>query len=1773
MHPIQLRGARLHNLASVDLELSPGTLVVLTGPSGAGKSSLACGTLYAEGQRRCVESFSPYARQFLERLARPPVQRLQPVPAAVAVDRRLPVKTSRSTVATMTELSEWLRQLWAHSASVCCPTCGSAVAPVTPAIAAERVLRDCSDARLVITHEVGLEGPEHYLGVREGLVRSGYRRVLIEGQTRDLDTVAPSEALAAGAGTGGAAALAVIVDRTTARPGQRSRLRAAFEEAFERGKGRAAVWVQGASPLMLSTGLRCDACGHSQRKPTPGLFSYNSPLGACPTCRGFGRTVDVDWARVLDGRRTLADGAVRPFTGKSRERERRALLRFCAQDGVPTDVPVSELSPEQRQALLDGTGGGWRAGWPGLRAWFKWLETKAYKMHVRVLLSRYRAYVPCASCKGSRFKPEVQAYRVADHSLPQFMGLEVGAALALLQGLSDSLSRDPAGTRVLKACLARLQVLRDVGLSYLTLDRSTRSLSGGELQRVSLSSALGAALTATLFVLDEPTAGLHPSDVESLFQVVRRLSRGDNIALVVESDPRFMSGADRIVELGPGSGEAGGRVVFDGTPAQLSSAQTRTSRALSAMVGPARQARGQEHWLELIGARGHNLRDATLRIPVGRLSCVTGPSGAGKSSLVLQTFARAVQQGLLEEADAPLAHDELRGLAHVNSVVVVDQSALGRTSRGNPATYLGVWDAIRKRLAKTELAVERDYKPGVFSFNVAGGRCEECKGEGAETVEMQFLADVRFSCPHCGGRRFVGPVLDVKLEGMSVAELLELTARAARERLAPYPEVGRALEPLLALGLDYLRLGQPLNTLSGGEAQRLRLARAMVGAKAGSLLVLDEPTAGLHAGDLPALLSALADLTDRGCTVVVVEHEMRVAAQADWVVDLGPGAGQAGGSVVASGTPTQVAASNARSAPYLAKVLRARGPAKRRGGGKEARAPRAADAPDAFQVRGAREHNLKNIDVDIPKGGLTVVTGPSGSGKSTLAFDVVFAEAQRRYLETLSPYVRQYLRQLPRPAVDRVDGTPPAVSLEQSSTSGARNSTVGTVTEVAHYLRVAFARAGSLHCPRCQELIAARSPQAITSDLQTRFGRRKLKLFAPTVRSRKGSHRDLLERARQAGHTHALIDGQLLELQPGMKLDRYKEHDVELLVSELSAASAGLQASVEKALSLGGGALIVRTGSHELSLSSTRACPRCGEGFPELDPRFFSFNTRQGACPQCEGAGVVEQGRARGNAPPVLRHCDACDGQRLSGLALHTTLAGVRFTELLDLSVDSALERFERLEAELAGRQRAVAAAPLKQARLRLSFLQRVGLGYLSLGRAALTLSGGELQRVRLAAQLGSGLTGLLYVLDEPTIGLHPRDTQRLLGALRELVDQGCSVLVVEHDADTILAADQVIDVGPVGGAQGGRVVAQGTPTQLLADPESVTGRALSAPLSLRPRRPVGDVPWLALKGAEQHNLQGVELRVPLGRLVAVTGVSGSGKSTLVREVLLRAVRQQLGLVGEPPGRFTRLEGAEALDRAVEIDQSPIGRTPRSVPATYVGLWDEIRKLYAATAEARARGYGPSRFSFNVKKGRCPDCEGQGATQVEMAFLPQALVHCESCDGQRFNAETREVRLHGLHAGELLDMEVADAERLLHAVPKVVRPLRLLSRLGLDYLKLGQPSNTLSGGEAQRLKLVSELSAAGRSKTLYVMDEPTTGLHRSDVEKLLQVIDELVERGDSVVVIEHQPDVIAAADWVVDLGPEGGAAGGRIVAQGTPEQIMQTPQSHTGRALRAALPA
>ena len=1160
--------------------------------------------------------------------------------------------------------------------------------------------------------------------------------------------------------------------------------------------------------------------------------------------------------------------------------------------------------------------------------------------------------------------------------------------------------------------------------------------------------------------------------------------------------------------------------------------------------------------------------------------------------------------------------------------------------------------------------------------------------KGMKRVE-KFLKEE--TCPECHGTRLSSAARAPKLRGISLDEACAMTLsdlvdwvrgvpESLPEEMRPMAEsICEAFEStakrLIDLGLGYLTLDRSASTLSTGERQRMQLARAVRNRTTGVLYVLDEPSIGLHPANITGLTGVMQDLIHDGNSVILVDHDTQILKEADWVIEMGPEAGVKGGHVIAEGT---IADLEAKPESQIGPFLSGKAETKLRRCAREGE----MFAEGAIHLSTGSIHTVKPLELDIPKGRLTVVTGVSGSGKSSLAFDTIYAEGQRRYMESLSSYARQFLGQMEKPDVESIEGLPPAISIDQKSTNRNPRSTVGTVTEIYDYFRLLYARVGIPHCPKCGREIKKQTVDQMVDSIMSFPERTKIQLLAPVVRGRKGTHAKLLEQAKRSGYVRVQIDGNLYELSEEISLDKNIKHNIEIVVDRLivkPGIEKRLSDSIETVLDLAEGLLMVDTMDGNIhNFSQSFSCPDCGISVDEIEPRSFSFNNPFGACPDCLGLGykmefdidlmipdrslsildgaIVVTGwqsctnegsfsRAildalareydfslatpfeeypekiqdilingtnghsvkvyykgqRGEGvydvafPGLIRNveqryretgsdamkqeyesfmritpCKTCKGQRLKKESLAVTVADKNIYEVTNLSIEK-LKAF-LADMQLSEQQQLIGRQILKEIRARVSFLSDVGLDYLSLGRATGTLSGGEAQRIRLATQIGSGLVGVAYILDEPSIGLHQRDNDRLLGSLMKLRDLGNSLIVVEHDEDTMRAADCIVDIGPGAGEHGGQLVAMGTAEDLMKNEDSITGAYLSGklkiPVPLERRKPTG---FLTVKGAAENNLKNIDVKIPLGIMTCITGVSGSGKSSLINEILYKRLARDLNRARVIPGKHKDILGVDQLDKVINIDQSPIGRTPRSNPATYTGVFDQIRDLFAATADAKAKGYKKGRFSFNVKGGRCEACSGDGIIKIEMHFLPDVYVPCEVCKGKRYNRETLEVKYKDKNIYDVLNMTVEEALTFFENVPSIKRKIQTLYDVGLSYIRLGQPSTELSGGEAQRIKLATELSKRSTGKTIYILDEPTTGLHFADVHKLVEILKRLSEGGNTVVVIEHNLDVIKTADYIIDIGPEGGDQGGTVVAQGTPEEVAQSPVSYTGKYVKKYL--
>jgi excinuclease ABC subunit A len=1991
--PIVVHGAREHNLRDVTVGLPRGRLVCLSGVSGSGKSSLAFDTLYAEGQRRYVESLSTFARQFLGQLPRPDVDAVTGLSPSISIAQKSAGTNPRSTVATMTEIHDFLRVLYARVGTAHCPECDAVLEAQPRDQIVERILAARVGEQVMILAPLVRDAKGEHRDLFTDLVRQGFTRARVDGTVCRVEDPPPLEKLLKHT-------IDVVVDRLVPSEATRSRVAEAVELALRTGggqvivagekgeKGDAALFPtksdkseeRAASPfsdLILSSKYACVNCGVSYSTPEPQLFSFNSPQGACPTCDGLGDIYGIDPDKLITApEKSLKKGCM-GVLGSFRDMPRwmRRLFNGVAGHaekkrkwpaGTLLDTPWQDLSSLQKKVWLHGTGVeeiaiSWKRGraergaktkFEGILAMLanRWRNAKSGIM--RRMLEKLMSITPCHDCQGARLSRQARAVRItsrahlgdlssgpkarvstsdrgsqhragrarreaaAELSLDALCALPIADARVFLTDLVLDDTQAVIATELLKEIRSRLEFLDQIGLGYLALDRKAPTLSGGESQRIRLAAQIGSGLSGVLYVLDEPSIGLHARDNVKLLGALEQLRDKGNTVVVVEHDEDTIRAADWVVDFGPGPGKRGGEVVAAGTPeAIMKSARSITGSFLAgrdAIEVPQQRRKPGVASLTLAGVRHNNLRGVDVEIPLSLFVCVTGVSGSGKSSLVGDVLEPELRRRLGSEAAIPGAFDAIHGADHLDKVIVIDQSPIGRTPRSNPATYVKVWDDIRKLFTMLPDAKKRGWKAGRFSFNVAGGRCEACEGNGSTRLDMDFLADIWMTCEVCGGTRFAKDTLEVRWKGKNVADLLTMEIGEARELFADAPDIARKLETLCDVGLDYLHLGQPSPTLSGGEAQRVKLSRELAKRSTGkTLYILDEPTTGLHMADVRQLIAVLERLVDAGNTVLVVEHNLDVVKRADWVIDLGPEGGAGGGEIVTAGTPEQVAKAKAsHTGRALVPVLEAakdRLAAAKKPRATRHRKPTDAAAierdtlaaitkasrdpgPPAIMVRGAAQHNLKQVDADIPRGAITVCCGPSGSGKTSLAFDTLYAEGQRRYVESLSPYARQFVGQVPKPVFERIEGLSPAVAIEQRNTGSTPRSTVGTLTEMYDAFRVLAARLGIMHCPDCSTPVGAQSVDQTVDRLLAFPAGTRLVLLAPTELKVGQTPEALFAGLRAAGYVRVRIDGATVHLDEKPTLDRKRKSRIEIVIDRVTANPAErsrLAQSVEAAFAAGGGTMLVARaveGADEPDwpvevLSRSLACPSCGRGFKPLEPRQFSFNSPLGWCTSCDGLGtrtgvehaalirdpsksladgaldlwpslsapvgrvmlealcqatglpadvpladlsglqqrVLFEGTGekwieakgfsyqfkgleaaceeaarlvvglRGKVDAVMGEvpCSECGGSRLADVASAVTL----WSRTLDVWCRMPLGRLQQELATvtIGEAEKKIAGDLLRELKSRVNFLVDVGLDYLDMARPAGSLSGGEMQRIRLAAQVGSGLTGVLYVLDEPTIGLHPRDTHRLITALGKLRDLGNTLVVVEHDRDVVNAADHALDFGPGSGREGGRIVAHAAPAKLTSLKPSVTGsyltkrRACDAVLE-RKREQGRREPqhWLEIRGIRHRTLKGIDAKIPLGVLAAVTGPSGSGKTSLVLEVLWRALARRLHAAREQPGKHDSLRGLDGIDKVILVDQDPIGSTPGSTPATYTGVFDHIRQLYAKVPESRTRGFTQRTFSFNVPGGRCEACEGLGQRRVEMHFLPDVWVECEACKGRRYSSETLHAKWHGKSIADVLEMSVADAAQLFETVPHIARILGTLVDVGLGYITLGQPAPQLSGGEAQRVKLSRELAKPGTGRTLYILDEPTTGLHFADIEKLLHVLERLVDAGNTVLVVEHNLEVIAAADWVLDMGPEAGAGGGQIVCEGPPEDLVvharrfataagDLLRSYTGEALDA----
>ncbi|MDP1834645.1 MAG: excinuclease ABC subunit UvrA [Chlamydiales bacterium] len=1885
---IILRKVNVHNLKSVDLTLDTNQLIVFCGVSGSGKSSLAFDTLYVEGQRRYVDSLSTFARRQMGDMAKPDLEHAEGISPTISIEQKTAGRNPRSTVGTMTEIYDYLRVLYARVGVPHCPVSGEPVSPQSR----ERIIRLVQSmpagSKIIVLAPYARNKKAEFKEDFQDLLRKGFMRLRIDG---DILNIGESIALDGSV----AHDVDIVIDRIKVDDESQSRIAEAITQALGVANGVCSVLdSESGNEQLFSMHAYSPASGLSYEALEPHDFSFNSPSGMCPACNGLGEVKDFDVEKVIDPDLSIAQDCCSVGSSYQTVRYGNIYDNLARLYRFDVNTPWKKLTANAQKVFLYGnkkkytrmnfvhpeTGATWSdyVAWKGVlneaQQRFREATSDVYRNKMQKLMT----IQPCPECEGTRLKAYPAATLLGGKRITDITNMTVEECFNFFERLKLSVSDQTIAEELVKEIQQRLRFLLDVGLHYLSLSRTAPTLSGGEAQRVRLASQIGCGLVGVTYILDEPSIGLHPRDNKKLIQTLKHLRDKGNTVIVVEHDEETMWEADHIVDFGPGAGTRGGNIMCSGSLKDL--VKCKESITSDYLTGrrkipvPKKRRKGNGSEISITGACHHNLKDVTVKIPLGRFVAITGVSGSGKSSLISDTLFPALDN-VLHKAELEVGkHKAIEGLDAIDKVIAIDQTPIGRNPRSNPATYIKLFDEIRDLFSQLPESRARGYLPGRFSFNVKEGTCPRCIGMGMVKIDMDFLDDAWIECPVCKGRRFDHETLSVLFKGKNIYDILEMDVAEALEHFENLPSIKHKLETLQKVGMEYIKLGQSSTTLSGGEAQRIKLAKELVRPATGrTLYILDEPTTGLHFYDIQHLLNVLHELVERGNTVVVIEHNMDVVKTADWIIDLGPEGGAGGGEIVAKGTPETIAKQKSPTGVALravldhdpealvAELMKSRKVKKR---------DKVTDEIDVLSVRGAEQNNLKHLDVDIPREKITVCTGPSGSGKTSLAFETIYAEGQRRYIESLSPYARQFVKQMPKPKVGQVEGLSPAIAIEQKSHAGNPRSTVGTMTEIYDYLRVLFARVGTPHCPETGEVIKAISKDHVVDRVLSYPEGEKIHILAPIAIKKSESFESVINRLKRQGYLRVRFNGELYNLEDetvAIPYDRKRKAVLFLVVDRLKVEpciKARIFEAIENAAKIGEGQLtILREDGQEVYFNLTFSVESTGKSYPEITPHTFSFNTLEGMCPECQGLGVnyganlsqqpllmsasvgnlirlicknymtndafkvitamlslkgipawmsiarlkPDQLAFLLNGDPLTTHpmgknvtlswvginnvlvkaaksagsevkdiimplldqlpCPACSGSRINPLARHVTIDNHNIANVCEWPIERSLPFVEELP--LPSTERKFLDEVKKQLTDRLQFLNNVGLGYLALNRTAPTLSGGEAQRIRLARQLGSGLTGVLYVLDEPTIGLHPRDNERLNEALAHLRDLGNTILMVEHDPLTIAKADYVLDFGPQSGRHGGHITAKGTYKQILRDPDSLTGAYLSGKKSVsvpeKYRKPGKGS--LEVMDACKHNLQNVSVSLPLGTMICITGVSGSGKSTLVHHILEPALERGIGQRDIVVIDGATIKGINQIDKVIAINQDPIGRTSRSDVTTYVDVLTPIREFFASLPEARRRGLQPKHFSYNHRKGMCTACWGLGYRKVEMHFLPPVKVVCEECQGMRLNPLSLEVEYKGKTLGQYLQSTVEEVRNTFENHPKIVRILDTLISVGLDYLTLGQEMATLSGGEAQRIKLSRDLAKRPKGHTIYLLDEPTTGLHSDDTQKLLGVLHRLVDKGNTIVFIEHNIDMIRNADYVIDLGPGAGDKGGKVVVAGTPHDVAKCKASATGKFL------
>jgi excinuclease ABC subunit A len=1886
---LTIHNATEHNLKNVSLKIPRYSLTVITGLSGSGKSSLAFDTVFKEGQRRYIASLSAYARQFMHQMDRPAVEMIEGLSPTICIDQKSAGRNPRSTVGTITEIYDFLRLLYSRLGTAHCPKGHGPISGQTSEMITDRILTQYSGQRIMIMAPVILGRKGEYRKELNELKEKGFTRVFIDGLLYRLDediSLARYEKHS----------IELVLDRLSASGSQRSRIQESVVRAIELAEGKVSVIKYFSADdaqnedekkgdylkrikdtynyALFNPARSCSTCGLSVPELEPRLFSFNVPQGACPQCSGLGYNQEFDPSLfIADENVSVFDGALKVLNDSGHvlylNTGRESIVKLARQYKVDIKLPWKKLPAAFKKRILTGAGSSKDTVDFDIISSLQWLYNR-YHIH---MLERYMKIHTCPECEGSRLNKTAISVLFLKHTISDLVNMQI-----------------------------------------ITLERRSNTLSGGEAQRIRLAAQIGSGLEGCLYVLDEPSIGLHQTDNKRLIDTLKTLRDKSNTIFVIEHDEETMLHSDHLVDVGPFAGVHGGEVCFNGKPENLllssgnKCSQTKDFLNGKRVIPLPKERRNVDKYIHIKGAEKYNLKKVNADIPLGVFCVIAGVSGSGKSTLIMDIL----RDGASGKSTGDDLYSAITGLEHIDKVIEIDQKPIGRTPRSNPATYTKAMTIIRDLFALLPEAKLRGYKKGRFSFNVKGGRCEHCGGAGVTVVDMQMFQSAEVACEICNGKRFNANTLDIHYKGKTISQILEMTIGEAVEFFKDIPRLSQILSVLCDIGMEYVKLGQPSTTLSGGEAQRIKLASELSKKSTGkTLYILDEPTTGLHFEDIKKLLSALQKLVDAGNTVIVIEHNLDVIKTADYVIELGPGGGDNGGKIIAAGTPEAVAKCKTPTGKELGIFLkRYNNRLKKKYLGKTGAAMLLKEAGKKQQVKkttgkagsrhndsviildGLRKNNLKNISIKLPKNKIITVTGLSGSGKSSLAFDTVFREGQRKYIESLSTYARRFLGRISRPEADSIEGISPTIAVDQKAGSKNPRSTVATQTEIYDSFRVLFTNAGVFHCPECEKQIYKYSPSELTDHIIKHNNGQMLLCKAPLYLA-SSDKTYLLESPdklltfipvlTEKGYIRLQVNGKIYKLDENAEQQLKKINSINsvyIVLDRLTITEkerARIYEVIERSYDIGEGVMVTENkDSIERLYSVFYSCQDHDFRFEDkLTPRHFSFNHYSGACSVCKGIGkartfseklfirdpdqpflkgaiykkvspfftrrgqfygsflkkecralgidlfdvpystlssedksfilygkvpdgyaendyswkgvayVLEDLHARSASDRwrdgfgecmEITICPKCHGGRLHPGILAITVGGKNIAQITHMNIREAADFFKTIETSFTEHELKRIREVLDEINFRLSQLLVLGLYYITLDRMMGTLSGGEAQRIRLSTQIGNKLNDVIYVLDEPTIGLHERDTEQLLEAVKELRQTGNTILMVEHDGRMIRGSDWIVDLGPGAGSSGGTVMYNG-PYRISQMKNTSIYHYMKDKMDdqyrVRHTSPISQ-PYLHLTGVTQNNIKNIDIRIPSGCMTGISGVSGSGKSSLLDWFVPR-LRKAVNSSGYGPdddlffytADSTLVDGLPFITFNF-VDQTPVSVNKRSIAASYIGVTDMIRDVYSSQKQSNEFGFTPGHFSFNSQKGRCPACEGRGEQEIEMHFLSDVSVVCDSCGGKRYNRETLNVFYRGKNISDVMNMTFLEASDFFSAFSRIINRIQFMLDAGLGYLTLGIKTSVLSGGELQRLKLARELSLKDSNiGNFYILDEPTTGLHFADVKLLVGVLDRLVQKGNTVLVVEHNRSFLRNCDYIIDMGPEGGNEGGTVVAQGTPEEIIKQQKGHTWRYL------